>query len=181
MRITVLVGSPRKGGNTEMLADAFIQGAQAGGADVVKFNLRGKKIAPCLSCDYCRTHDRCAVADDMVEVYELMQKTDVVAFASPVYFYSMSAQLKALIDRFYNPVRDRFPIKATAVLGVCADDTQRAFDPIRQTFAAIEDFLGWERIGEVTVTGMENKGDIAGHDALAKARALGEKAARFTL
>lgn len=179
MRITVLVGSVRKGGNTEMLADALIEGIRAAGGDATKYTLRGKKIAPCLNCDYCHTHDHCAVADDMAEVYALMQRTDVLVFASPVYFYTMSAQLKALIDRFYNPVRGTFPIRATALLGVCADDTQRAFDPMRQTFAAIEEFLGWKRIGEVTVDSVEKKGDIAGNEGLARARALGEKIARF--
>jgi multimeric flavodoxin WrbA len=179
MRITVLVGSPRKGGNTETLADALIDGVRAAGGEATKFTLRGKKIGPCVNCNYCLTHDGCAVKDDMAEVYALMQATDVLVFATPVYFYSMSAQLKALLDRFYNPVRDRFPIRATALLSVCADDTQRTFDPLRQTFAAIEDFLHWKRLGEVTVENVEGKGDIAGHDALQKARRLGEALAAY--
>ena len=82
MRITVLVGSPRKNGNTETLADALIEGARAAGAEVTKYTLRGRKIAPCVNCDYCQTHDRCAVADDMADVYELLQKTDALVFAT---------------------------------------------------------------------------------------------------
>ena len=178
MRITVLVGSPRMGGNTETLADALVAGASAAGAEVVKYTLRGKKIAPCVNCDYCHTHDRCAIDDSMTEVYDLLLKTDVLVFATPVYFYTMSAQLKALLDRLYNPVRAKLPIRATALLAVCADDTQRAFDPLRATFAAIEDFLSWKRIGEVTVDSVEKKGDILGNEALAKARALGAKLAK---
>jgi len=181
MRITVLIGSPRKGGNTEMLADAFIEGARMAGAEVTKYSLRGKKIAPCVNCDYCHSHSSCILADDMTEVYELLQKTDSVVFATPIYFYTMSAQLKALLDRLYNPIRDTLAIRLTALLAVCADDTQRAFDPLRATFAAIEDYLGWRRVGEVTVDSVTAKGDIVGHDGLAKARALGAKLAATSL
>jgi len=181
MRITVLVGSPRKGGNTETLCDALIAGAEAAGAQVTKVTLRGKKISPCVNCDYCQTHDRCAITDDMPEVYEALLRTDALVFATPVYFYTMSAQLKAAIDRLYNPVRGKLPIKYTVLLSVCADDTQKAFDPLKVTFAAIENYLNWKRVGEVTVTGMEKKGDIAGNEALAKAKALGEKLAKAPL
>ena len=181
MRITVLIGSPRKGGNTETLADALIAGAEAAGAQVTRYSLRGKKIAPCVNCDYCQTHDRCAVADDMTEVYELLLRTDALVFATPVYFYNMSAQLKALIDRLYNPVREKLPVRYTALLSVCADDSPRAFDPLRATFAAIEGYLNWKRAGEVTVPGLEKKGDIAGNEALSRARALGEKLAKAPL
>ena len=181
MRITVLIGSPRKGGNTELLADAFIEGARAAGAVVTKYPLRGKKIAPCVNCDYCQTHDQCAIADDMAEVYDLLARTDAVVFASPIYFYTLSAQLKALIDRLYNPIRATFPIRATALLSVCADDTPRAFDPLRATFAAMEEYLNWQRVGEVMVDRVEKVGDILGNDGLTKARALGEKLAAFTV
>lgn len=181
MRITVLIGSPRKGGNTETLADALIEGAQAAGAEVTKYSLRGKKIGPCVNCDYCQSHDGCAITDDMAEVYHLLQKTDAVVFATPIYFYNMSAQLKALLDRLYNPIRATLPIRLTALLAVCADDTQRAFDPTRATFAAIEDYLGWKRVGEVTVDSVTAKGDIVGNDGLAKARALGAKLAKAVL
>jgi multimeric flavodoxin WrbA len=181
MRITVLVGSPRRNGNTETLADALIAGAEAAGAEVTKFSLRGKKIAPCVNCDFCKTHDRCAVDDDMTAVYDLLVRTDALVLATPVYFYNMSAQLKALLDRLYNPVRAKIPVKHTALLAVCADDTQKAFDPLRATFAAVEDFLGWKRAGEVTVHSVEKRGDIAGNEALERARALGEKIAGLSL
>ena len=177
MRITVLVGSPRKGGNTELLADALAGGARTVGADVTVFSLRGRKIGPCLNCDYCQSHDRCILRDDMDEVYDLLLHTDALVFATPVYFYTMSAQLKALIDRLYNPIRAQIPVRYTALLSVCADDTQAAFDPLRATFAAIEGYLGWEHVGAVTVEGLEKKGAIAGHPALGEARALGEKLA----
>ena len=181
MRITVLVGSPRKNGNTEMLADALIEGAQSAGAQVTKVGVRGKKIAPCVHCDYCQTHDHCAINDDMVDVYELLLHTDVLVFATPVYFYTMSAQLKAIVDRLHNPIRSRFPIRATALLAVCADTSLHTFDPLCATFAAIEDYLGWQRAGEVVVDQLEKKSEIAGHEALGRAHALGEKLAKVAL
>jgi multimeric flavodoxin WrbA len=117
----------------------------------------------------------------MPEVYDLLLRTDALVVATPVYFYNMSAQMKAIFDRLYNPVRAKFPIRLTVLLSVCADDTQRAFDPLRATMAAIEGYLNWKHVGEVTVTDLEKKGDIAGHEALARARALGEKLAKTAL
>ncbi|NLI20310.1 MAG: flavodoxin family protein [Clostridiales bacterium] len=181
MRITILNGSPRKGGNTEALTRALAEGARQAGAEVTEFCVRGKRIGPCGNCDYCFTHEGCVLRDDMDEVYDLLLRTDALVFATPVYFYTMSAQLKALIDRLHNPVRAQMPVRTTAVLSVCADDDRAAFEPLLATFAAIEGYLGWRRVGEVTVANVEKKGEIAGHPALWEARSLGERLAHTGL
>ena len=87
-----------------MLADAFKKGAESVGAQVKKFNFRGKKISPCLDCGYCHSKTEfigCSQKDDMSEVYEGVLWADMVVFAAPLYFASIAAQMKIIIDRFY--------------------------------------------------------------------------------
>ena len=98
--VLILSGSPRKGGNSNLLCDEFLRGAREAGNQVEKIFLRSKKIAPCNACYFCkRSGGQCAIQDDMAEVLDKMQAADVIVMASPVYFYSIDAQMKAVIDR----------------------------------------------------------------------------------
>ena len=111
MNILILSGSPRKGGNTELLVEAFAKGA-ATQHHVEIVSVRDDKVNPCLGCNACfKTNGICAQKDDMTMIYEKMSQADMLVIASPVYFYSISAQLKAVIDRFHNPIRDTFHIQ----------------------------------------------------------------------
>lgn len=99
-KVLILSGSPRKGGNSDLLCDEFMRGAKEKGNDVEKIFIRDKKISPCIACYYCRdTGKGCAIKDDMAEILDKMLAADVIVMASPVYFYSIDAQLKAVIDR----------------------------------------------------------------------------------
>lgn len=99
-KVLILSGSPRKGGNSDLLCDEFLRGAQEAGNQVEKIFLRSKKVAPCNACYFCRDNGgRCAIRDDMAEILDKMQAADVIVMASPVYFYSIDAQMKAVIDR----------------------------------------------------------------------------------
>ena len=99
-RVLILSGSPRKGGNSDILCDDFIRGAQEVGNEVEKIRVASKKIATCSACYYCRSHGgECAHKDDMAEILQKMIDADVLVLVSPVYFYSINAQLKAVIDR----------------------------------------------------------------------------------
>lgn len=98
--VLILSGSPRKGGNSDLLCDEFLRGALEAGNQAEKIFIRGKKIAPCSACYYCKDHGgACAIKDDMAEILDKMQAADVIVMASPVYFYSIDAQMKAVIDR----------------------------------------------------------------------------------
>lgn len=98
--VLILSGSPRKGGNSDLLCDEFARGAQEGGNNVEKIRVAAKKVAPCSACYYCREHGgACVHKDDMAEILQKMIDADVLVLASPVYFYSIDAQLKAVIDR----------------------------------------------------------------------------------
>lgn len=99
-KILVLSGSPRKGGNSDLLCEEFMRGAAESGNQVEKIFVRSRKIAPCNACYYCREHNgECAVRDDMSDILDKMQWADVIVMASPVYFYSIDAQMKTVIDR----------------------------------------------------------------------------------
>lgn len=172
--IVLLNGSARPGGNTTLLADAFLRGAEASGCRVTAFSLRRMKIKPCRACDHCVRHiGRCVLRDDMHHIYEALETADAIVFASPVYFYTFSAQIKAAIDRLYNPIRDSFPIMSCALLAVCADDGAETFLPMIDAYRAIAQYLKWDDRGVITAHGLTQKGDIAGHPALAAAESLG--------
>ena len=99
-KVLILSGSPRKGGNSDLLCDAFLRGAESAGHTVEKIRIAEKRIAPCAACYYCKNHGgACARKDDMAEVLQKMIDADVLVLASPVYFYSVDAQLKTVIDR----------------------------------------------------------------------------------
>jgi multimeric flavodoxin WrbA len=101
-KILILMGSPRKGGNTDRLCDEFINGARETGHDAEKTYLKDKKINGCLGCSACRRNGgKCVQKDDMSGLYEKMKAADVIVFASPVYFYTWNAQIKAVIDRTF--------------------------------------------------------------------------------
>ncbi len=174
MNILVITGSARKNGNSEMLADAFIEGAEESGNTVKKIILHNKKIGPCLDCKYCFRNDgKCIQRDDMDAVYIELAKADMVVIATPVYFYSFSAQLKCLFDRLYSPVRNSFCIKYAGLLAVCADNGHEVFDPMISMYKAVLKYFGIENKGIITVDCISDRGDIAGNKGLADAGNFG--------
>ena len=99
-KVLVIVSSPRKGGNSELLCDSFIKGARENGNEVEKLLLREKKIAPCIACEAClRNGGTCVQEDDMAGILDKLVYADVIVLSTPVYYYSVSAQLKVMIDR----------------------------------------------------------------------------------
>ena len=99
-KVLILSESPRRGGNSDLLCDEFMRGAVESGNEVEKIRVAEKKIGYCSACYFCRDHGgACAIKDDMAEVLQKMIDADVIVLSSPVYFYSIDAQLKALIDR----------------------------------------------------------------------------------
>lgn len=102
MNIVVLSGSPRKGANTDTMVEAFAETAREAGHTVEVVRVAGKKIAGCLGCQYCFAHEgACVQKDDMAGVVEALKGADMVVFASPIYWFDITAQEKAAIDRLY--------------------------------------------------------------------------------
>jgi multimeric flavodoxin WrbA len=109
----------------------------------------------------------------MPAIYEKMDQADMLVIASPVYFYGISAQLKAVIDRFHNPIRDTFHIKKMALLLVGAASLPELFDAILAEYNLCLKFFDIEDVGKVLVRGVKDKGDIKNTDALNEAYLLG--------
>ena len=99
MRVLGIYGSPRKDGNTDQLMDKALEGAESAGAEISRVYARDLKMCGCIECGGCDKTGKCVVKDDMQSVYPLMEAADVIILASPVFFYGMTAQVKALIDR----------------------------------------------------------------------------------
>ncbi len=168
-RILVLVGSPRKGGNTELLADAFLEGARESGNTVTKYHVRGKSLMPCVDCQYCYTHSGCALIDGMDEVYKLLSETDLLVFASPVYFWGFPAQLKALIDPLHNPARKKLPHPLHRAFGRGEDDEEECSARSEKRISPSRiPRLGGPRDG--LGGGLKEKGAIVENAALDRAR-----------
>ena len=99
MKVLGIYGSPRKGGNTDQLLDKTLEVAQGAGADTSEIYARRLKISGCLECGGCDKTGECVVNDDMQTVYPLLEKSNVIILAAPIFFYGVPAQAKALIDR----------------------------------------------------------------------------------
>ena len=122
MKILILNGSPHLDGPTSDMARAFAEGAKEAGHEVVSVNVAHKNIRGCMACEYCRNKEKgiCAQKDDMAVIYEKVSQADMLVIASPVYFYGISAQLKALVDRLHTPMRNAFSIRRLGLILVGA-------------------------------------------------------------
>lgn len=173
-RIVVLAGSMRKGGNTDLLAQAFAEGA--GKNNTVEIvSVADYKVNPCIGCNSCflREGNQCFQTDDMAKIYEKLRMTDMLVIASPVYFYGISAELKAIVDRLHTPMRNEFQIKKLALLLVGAATLPELFDAIKLQYQLVLKFFHLEDAGMVLVRGVKDIGDIKGTTALEEAYNLG--------
>ena len=175
--IVVLSGSPRKGGNTDKLAAAFKEGAESAGKTVTLFRVADMNVSGCRACEYCfENKGVCIQQDDMAQIIEALRNADAVVWASPVYYFTMSAQLKLAIDRHYALVKEGMPIKRTALLMTCADDTIEVAEGAIATFKQNAKYHNWEDAGILIVTGVHNVNDIDGREnELGQARKLGQE------
>lgn len=136
-KIIIVSSSPRKNGNSEILAQKFAEGARTAGNAVQFIAVRDLDLKFCTGCLYCNTHDKCVLNDSMNALYSRFQNADVLVFATPVYYYSVCGQLKTMLDRL-NPlyVRDN-KFKDVYLLTTAADDNESAMD------GAVKDMQGW--------------------------------------
>jgi multimeric flavodoxin WrbA len=181
--ILILLGSPREDGNSTRLAYAFADAASRNGHRVQSIRVPALDIAPCDGCNECWKPAAvpCAIRDDMDSVYPLLRAADVLVFATPLHFYTWSAPLKTLVDRFYclSPSRKRnLKGKRSVLLATAADDRPVAFAGVKATYRLAAEFMGWKSLGEVLVPDVAAEGDIARRVRhLARADALGAKLA----
>ena len=148
------------------------------GADMIVGSLiknPGGGLAPCIGCNSCfdRAGHECFQQDDMQVVYDKLKCADVIVVASPVYFYGVSAQLKAIIDRLHTPMRNDFKVKKLALILVGAAVMPELFDSIKIQYQLVLNFFKLEDAGMVLVRGAKDKGDVRNTDGLDEAYRLG--------
>ena len=171
-QVLVLAGSPRKGGNSDILCDALIRGAQEAGHSTEKVYVQDLGIRPCRACYGCHNTGRCVQQDDMAALLNAMIAADVIVLATPVYFYSMSGQLKTLIDRTlprYTEIKNKgFIFIATAAAREKA--MERTIDGLR----GFTDCLPGARVlGVIYGAGVYQKGEVADTKAIEEAYLAG--------
>ena len=154
-KILILNGSPRKNGKTASLVKSFKEGAESSGNEVKELYLQGMKIGGCLACEGCqRTGNGCVQKDDMGIVYDAFTWCNVVVFASPQYWGTITGQLKIVIDRLYaalfgSPVQKKFVVIMTA--------RGEMYDMTLDFFSIFTRFLVWENVGNVLGAGKEEE------------------------
>lgn len=174
-RITVVTGSPRKGGNTDIMVKHFVKGAEEAGNTVTVVDAGRSKIGGCLGCEYCFSHEgECVQKDDMQEFYPVLRQTDVLVYATPVYCFTFSAQIKAFMDRMFCGIGKPFGIKETCLLTVFEDKDATIVEPMIATYKALTAYSGMKDIGVVAQHGTYEKGAIEGKPGLAQAYELGK-------
>jgi len=159
-KVLILSGSPRKNGNSDMLCNEFMRGAAEAGHQVEKIRVQEKKIGYCMGCYACVEKGECAIKDDMADILQKMIDADVLVLASPVYFYSIDAQLKALIDRTvarWTEVRD----KELYYIVTAADEEIGSAQTTLACFRGYADCVeGAKEMGVICGMGAYQKGEI---------------------
>lgn len=174
MNIVILTGSVRRGGNTDQLVGAFVEGL-GDRHNVEIISVADYNVQPCCGCNQCFETDghHCVQDDDMQRIYPKLAEADMLVIASPVYFYGISAQLKAVIDRLHTPIRDGFHIRQSALLLVGGSSRPEVFEAIvHQYRLCIKHFDIADR-GMVLAGGCRQFGDVAQTAAMDQARHLG--------
>lgn len=187
MKILGMMGSPRVGGNSDILLGRALAGANEAGADVEKIILDRKSIAGCRDCKKCNKTGVCAIRDDMAEIQAKILDAHAVIHSSPVYFWAMTSQMKAYLDRwcvffdaewrwqkvYYPKMRG----KRIGLITVCGDPNVHTADPIVHSFRLTAEMTKMQWLGTV-MAAASDKGEIATNKAvLEEAFELGKKAA----
>lgn len=173
--VLIISSSPRRHGNSDLLCDMFAKGAEESGNNVEKIFLKDKEINYCTGCGVCNTTHRCVIKDDMAEILDEMVNADVIVLATPVYFYSMAAQMKTLIDRTvprYTEISD----KVFYFIMTAADPDRAALERTLEGFRGFtEDCLdGAREAGIIYGTGAWQIGEIKNTDAYEQAYQMGK-------
>jgi multimeric flavodoxin WrbA len=182
LKVLGIMGSPRIKGNTELLLDEALKGAQSQGAETEKIVVDKLRISPCREYYGCLKDGNCVIRDEMDNIYPKLISSDAIIIASPIFFYAVSAQLKALIDRCqalwarkYVLKRD-IPPKAGAFIAVGATKGKRLFEGPRLTVGYFFKSINAEYVDELLIRGVDKKGEIKEHPtALKDALELGKR------
>lgn len=174
-KVLIISTSPRKNGNSEVLADAFLKGTVDSGNTAEKISLYDKTIGFCKGCFACQKTKRCIIHDDANTITQKMLNADVLVFATPIYYYEMSGQMKTMLDRANPLFPADYVFRDVYFLSTAADDENgvdaRAINGLE---GWIECFQKARLAGTVFAGGVNEVGEINGHSALQKAYEMGK-------
>ena len=174
-KILVISTSPRKGGNSDALADQFIRGAQEAGNQVEKVSLYDKTIGFCRGCLTCQSTQHCVIQDDANTIVQAMLSADVIVWATPIYYYGMSGQMKTMLDRSNPLFSADYQFRDIYLLAAAAENEEHTVQgAVTGLQGWIDCFEGTRLAGTVFAGGVTSVGEIQGHPALTQAYELGK-------
>lgn len=168
--ILIITGSPRKNGNSALLAKAFMEGAERAGNKVTLFDAAKKKVHPCIACDICLTKGRCVYNNDFSELIPTLEEADVIVLATLLYWFTFSAQLKLVIDRMYSL---QLQNKKSVLIVSAATDDMKDFEGVVSTYGLIHTHLEWKNRAILNVPNVNGIGEVMDTDWLEKAKEIG--------
>ncbi|AEH45505.1 NADPH-dependent FMN reductase [Thermodesulfatator indicus DSM 15286] len=184
MKILAFQGSPRIGGNTDLLLDSFLKGAEEAGAIIEKIYLYRVEIGPCIECGECDDTGECVISDDMKNIYPKIDAADVIVMASPIFFYNISSRTQALVERSQARWVCKYVLKKEPPFGrekqgiflsLGATKGKKLFEGAQRVIRYFFDAVYARYEGGLFYRGIEKKGDIKKHpSALKEAYALGK-------
>lgn len=170
-KVMIISSSLRSGSNSDILAEAFAGGAKKGGHEARVISLRGMDIKYCIGCLKCQNTQRCVIRDDADDIVQAMKNMDVLAFATPIYYYEMSGQLKTLLDRANPLFPSDYSFRDIYLLASAAEDEDSAFD------GAVKGLGGWIKCFEKTrLAGVLRGGGVTDPEEIRKKPELVEQA-----
>ena len=187
MKVLGIFGSPRKGGNTELLLEEALKGAEAEGAEVERLRITDYNVIPCKGCLACYNKGGCIILDDMQKIYPKLMEADILILASPVFFYNVTAWAKALIDRCQALWARKYQLKDPSMgkegkkrkgffISTGGTKGQKMFEGSVLTVKYFFDVLNAEYAGDLLVREVDAKGDILKHpETLRQAFEAGRK------
>lgn len=174
MKIVVISGSPHKDGTSNVLVENFIKGAEENN-EIYRFDCEFKDVHPCIGCQQCFSTGGCVFEDDFLELKDKLVEADVVVFATPIYFFTMTAQLKTVIDRFYQIISDLMNNnKKVIYLFTALNPNIQIVKALEITLNSICNYLGWDVTEKVYAINCGTKEDILKTDFPEKAYNIGK-------
>ena len=184
MNVLGLMGSPRREGNTEILMDEVLKGAQSKGAETEKLIMSAYSIKPCIEIYGCRKTGRCVIKDDFDRILDAILNADVLILGSPIFFYGLPSHTKAFVDRCQSLWVNKYVLKRPLPIrksrkgyfvSVGATQGERLFKGVKLTVKYFFDTLDVQYTGELLVRGVDEKGAVKSHpSAIQDAYVLGE-------
>ena len=186
MKVLGIAGSPRRGGNTDLLLDEVLRGAASKGAEVKTIVLNDLNITPCQHCDACQEAGKCMIEDDMQMIYQELEEADRIVLASPIHFMGVTAQMKAMIDRCQVLWVRKYILNLPPLgsqrerkgffISVGGTRLTNLFEPALVMIKTLFRLLDINYAGDLLFRGVDEKGDIAKQpDALHQAFLAGQK------